>query len=98
VAALVHVHRRKFDVQQFDDLPRRHGSRVLTLAILLRIAVVLHRGRQDFDIAGIHLEAGEGWLRLAFPGKWLHEHPLTEADLAREKTYLKAAGFDLSFS
>jgi len=65
---------------------------------LLRIAVVLHRGRQDFDIAGIHVEAGEGRLCLEFPGKWLNEHPLTEADLAREKAYLKATDFDLSFS
>jgi exopolyphosphatase / guanosine-5'-triphosphate,3'-diphosphate pyrophosphatase len=63
--------------------------------VLLRIAVVMHRGRQDVDLAGVHVEAGEGWLRLGFPEKWLSEHPLTEADLAREKAYLKAAGVEL---
>jgi exopolyphosphatase/guanosine-5'-triphosphate,3'-diphosphate pyrophosphatase len=98
VAALVHVHRRKFDLHQFDDLPRNHRSRLLTLAILLRIAVVLHRGRLDVDLAGVHVEAGESWLRLEFARKWLSEHPLTEADLTREKAYLKAAGVELNIS
>jgi exopolyphosphatase/guanosine-5'-triphosphate,3'-diphosphate pyrophosphatase len=98
VAALVHVHRRKFDLGQFDDLPRNHRARLLSLAVLLRIAVVLHRGRQDIDLAGLGVEAGPGWLHLDFSGTWLSEHPLTEADLAREKIYLKAAGIELTFS
>jgi hypothetical protein len=52
VAALVHVHRRKFDAKRLDDLPRRHRKRLLLLAVLLRIAVVLHRGRHDVDLGG----------------------------------------------
>ena len=98
VAALVHVHRRKFDLRRFDDVPRNHHSSLLLLAILLRIAVVLHRGRQDVDLAGAHTEAGDGWLRLTFSRGWLDEHPLTKADLAREKAYLKAIGVELHFS
>ncbi len=98
VAALVHVHRRKFDIRQFDELPRNHRSRLLSLAVLLRIAVVLHRGRQDVDLTSVHVEAGEGWLRLGFPAEWLSEHPLTDADLVRETAYLKANGVDLIFS
>jgi exopolyphosphatase/guanosine-5'-triphosphate,3'-diphosphate pyrophosphatase len=98
VAALVRVHRRKFDLRQFDEFRGNHRSRLLSLAILLRVAVVLHRGRQDVDLAGVHVEAGEGWLRLEFSREWLSEHPLTEADLAREKAYLKAASVELHFS
>lgn len=98
IAALVHVHRRKFVVKQFDDVPRNHRSRLLSLAVLLRIAVVLHRGRQDLDLNGVDVKAGDGFLRLDFPGDWLSEHPLTEADLAREKAYLKSAGIELGFS
>ncbi|MCK5362669.1 MAG: exopolyphosphatase, partial [Gammaproteobacteria bacterium] len=98
IAALVHVHRRKFDIRQFDDLPGSQRSRLMSLAVLLRIAVVLHRGRQDVDLASVHVEAGEGWLRLGFPAQWLSEHPLTDADLARETAYLKANGVDLMFS
>jgi exopolyphosphatase/guanosine-5'-triphosphate,3'-diphosphate pyrophosphatase len=98
IAALVHVHRRKFDLRQFDDVPREHRSRLLLLAVLLRIAVVLHRGRQDVDLDRVRVDAGEGWLRLGFPEQWLSEHPLTEADLAREKNYLSPAGVELEFS
>lgn len=97
VAALVHVHRRKFDAKRLDDLPRRHRKRLLSLAVLLRIAVVLHRGRHDVDLAQLTTKAGAGGLRLDFPPGWLLEHPLTEADLAREKSYLKAVNIDLEF-
>jgi len=44
------------------------------------------------------VEAGDGWLRLELLAAWLSEHPLTHADLTREKTYLKADGVDLIFS
>lgn len=98
IAALVHVHRRKFVSRQFNDLPREHRSQVLLLAVLLRIAVVLHRSRQDFDLRCARVEAGEGSLRLEFPDDWLSEHPLTEADLASEKAYLKNARVALSFA
>ena len=98
VAALVRVHRRKFDLREFDELRGKHRSRLLSLAILLRVAVVLHRGRQDVDLTGVRVEAGEGWLRLEFSRGWLSEHPLTQADLAREQAYLKAAGVELRFS
>jgi exopolyphosphatase/guanosine-5'-triphosphate,3'-diphosphate pyrophosphatase len=97
IAALVHVHRRKFDLRQFDDVPRHHRSRLLLLAVLLRIAVVLHRGRQDVDLQNVRVDASEGRLRLGFPDTWLSEHPLTEADLAREKAYLKSSGVELEF-
>ena len=71
---------------------------MILLAILLRIAVLLHRGRQDVDLAGVDVEVGDGWLRLVFVGEWLDEHPLTRADLAREKAYLKTIGVELHFS
>ena len=96
IAALVRVHRRKFVAQEFDDLPRRQGSRLFLLAVLLRFAVALHRGRYDVDLAGLVVEAESGSLRLTFPDGLLAAHPLTEADLAREGAYLKAAGISLT--
>ena len=52
----------------------------------------------DSEVDGARVKAGEGWLRLVFPGEWLSEHPLTEADLAREKAHLEATGVELNFS
>jgi exopolyphosphatase/guanosine-5'-triphosphate,3'-diphosphate pyrophosphatase len=95
IAALVRVHRRKFAVEEFDDLPRRQRSRLFLLAVLLRFAVALHRGRYDVSLDGLEVTADSDALGLAFPGGWLADHPLTEADLAREGVYLKGAGITL---
>jgi len=67
------------------------------LAVLLRLAVVLHRSRSPRPLPEFSLVARDLSLKLSFPSGWLQEHPLTEADLAQECSYLKAAGFDLSF-
>ncbi len=44
----------------------------------------------------------QGWSRKGITAKAMKklcsEHPLTDADLTREKTYLKADGVDLIFS
>ena len=95
IAALVRVHRRKFATQVFDDLPRGQRPRLLMLAVLLRFAVAMHRGRYDMRLDGVAVEASSDTLLVTFPPGWLAAHPLTEADLAREGAYLKAAGITL---
>lgn len=95
IAALVRVHRRKFAVEAFDDLPRRRRARLFLLAVLLRFAVALHRGRYDMSLDGLEVEAENDTLHLVFPEGWLADHPLTEADLAREGAYLESAGISL---
>jgi exopolyphosphatase/guanosine-5'-triphosphate,3'-diphosphate pyrophosphatase len=97
IAALVRVHRRKFAGEVFDPLPKRQRGRLLRLAVLLRVAVALHRGRYDLDLDGLEVEAEADSLSLAFPPGWLEDHPLTAADLAREQAYLKDAGVSLRF-
>ncbi|EAR22475.1 exopolyphosphatase [Nitrococcus mobilis] len=98
IAALVRVHRRKFATQVFDTLPRGRHTHLYRLAVLLRLAVVLHRGRYDMDLAGLEVAASPNTLSLSFPSGWLAGHPLTEADLAREDTYLQAAGMALKIA
>jgi len=97
IAALVRVHRRKFATHVFDHLPKSHRASLLMLAVLLRIAVVLNRPRQDLDLGELGVEAGPGTLRLAFAPGWLAGHPLAAADLAREAAHLKSAGIALHF-
>lgn len=95
IAALVRVHRRKFATQVFDDLPRGRRARLYLLAVLLRFAVALHRGRYDINLDGMRVQSSPDSLSLAFPDGWLGAHPLTEADLARESALLKTAGMTL---
>jgi exopolyphosphatase/guanosine-5'-triphosphate,3'-diphosphate pyrophosphatase len=68
---------------------------VRRLCVLLRLAVVLHRSRVDFELPNMQLEADGDTLRLHFPDDWLDAHPLTAADLEVEADYLRAA--DIKF-
>ncbi len=99
LAALIRLHRRKFNreaLTRFDPGERQMLSR---LAALLRLAVVLHRGRSPRSLPSVRASAHtDGRLHLLFPGHWLEEQALTRADLEEEARLAKAAGFQVSFS
>ena len=97
LSVLVRAHRRKFPSGVFEALVPRRAERMQHLAILLRVAVVLHRGRSGAGMPGIVADAGAGLLRLAFPPGWMEAHPLTCAELRQEAEYLSAARFKLRF-
>jgi len=97
LAVLVRTHRRKFSNKFFDDMTGDCSVGLKYLAIILRIAVLLHRSRVDRKFTGLTLDAGENSLQLNFPTGWLEEHPLNRAGLAEEKEFLAAAGFELNF-
>ena len=62
---------------------------------ILRLAVLLHRGRSSAALPPIALTPGSKSLELRFPARWLNDHPLTLADLQQEVDYLRAAGIRL---
>ena len=63
--------------------------------VLLRLAVLLHRGRSPAALPMIELSATPKSLEVQFPRAWLKDHPLTSADLQQEVEYLRLAGFRL---
>jgi exopolyphosphatase/guanosine-5'-triphosphate,3'-diphosphate pyrophosphatase len=63
--------------------------------VLLRLAVLLHRGRSPTALPHIDLTATARSLEVRFPGRWLKDHPLTATDLQQEIDYLRAAAFRL---
>ena len=93
LAALVRAHRRKFPRMAFDQLPKRWQQRAHRLAILLRLAVLLNRGRSK-SLPGFVIAAHDKAITLGFPEGW-EQHPLTRADLEQEQLYLEAAGYRL---
>lgn len=97
LAALIRSHRRKFSAKAFAVLPDEKTKSVQRLSILLRIAVLLHRGRSRQPLPSVNLQVSDQHLILVFPEGWLAAHPLTLADLAQEAGYLKKAGFDFEF-
>ncbi len=97
LAALVLGHRRKFPVQSFLALPE--GVQVCTrrLCVILRLAVLLHRGRSPINKPYPELHADGDSLSLGFPDDWLSNHPLAQLELEEEAKLLAAAGITLGF-
>ena len=66
-------------------------------AVLLRLAVLLHRSRSDEPLAVHAAAAGPRAITLEFAAGWLAGHPLTCSDLQQEAGILAQAGWQLSF-
>lgn len=97
LAALVRTHRRKFSNKVFESLPSGIGKKTRKIAIIFRIAVLLHRSRVDRSFRDLRLNVGKDSLKLMFPDGWLESHPLNRADLNAERKFLETAGFKLRF-
>jgi exopolyphosphatase / guanosine-5'-triphosphate,3'-diphosphate pyrophosphatase len=97
LARLVGVHRRKLHVETLEDLAPPWHLKAEFLIVLLRLAVLLHRGRSSVPLPELKLSGKARTLQINFPPRWLEDHPLTYADLEQEADYLKAANFKLRF-
>jgi exopolyphosphatase/guanosine-5'-triphosphate,3'-diphosphate pyrophosphatase len=95
LAALVGGHRRKLDLSHTEELMPPWHLKAEFLIVVLRLAVLLHRGRGPRSLPEIDLEPRGRSLSVAFPKGWLAEHPLTEVDLEQEVEFLRATGFRL---
>jgi exopolyphosphatase/guanosine-5'-triphosphate,3'-diphosphate pyrophosphatase len=95
LARLVGTHRRKLTLEGLEELVPPWDRNAVYLIVLLRLAVLLHRGRSPTALPQIDLAASARSLEVRFPARWLAEHPLTSADLQQEIDYLRTAGFRL---
>ena len=97
LALLVRTHRRKISSDLFEPLPNDTRESITRLCILLRLAVLLHRGRSNENKPKLKLTAEEQNLHINFPEDWLTEHPLTIAEMEQETKYPKKIGYTLSY-
>jgi exopolyphosphatase/guanosine-5'-triphosphate,3'-diphosphate pyrophosphatase len=95
VACLVGSHRRKVALERAEELIPPWHARALYLTVVLRLAVLVHRGRSRAPLPLIRLMPKGRSLEFRFPRGWLTEHPLTRADLVQEIDFLKTVGFRL---
>jgi exopolyphosphatase/guanosine-5'-triphosphate,3'-diphosphate pyrophosphatase len=70
-------------------LPERLHLPAARATALLRLAVLLQRGRSPDPLPKLRLAAEGKTLQLNLPKSWLDAHPLTRADLEQERDYLK---------
>ena len=95
LAALVRAHRRKVPRNVFDALPDRLLPVARQLSILLRLAVLLHRGHESPQIPGLEAAARGAQLELRLPARYLDARPLLQADLAGEPAETAALGITI---
>ena len=69
---------------------------MVPLIVCLRLAVLLHRRREDID-AVPKLTLKNNDYMLSFRKKWLKDHPLTQSSLELEEDYYESLGVSLHF-
>jgi exopolyphosphatase/guanosine-5'-triphosphate,3'-diphosphate pyrophosphatase len=97
LSVLVGAHRRQFLLASVEDLLPPWDRQAEFLIVILRLAVLLHRGRSPQPLPDVRLKVKGRALTLELPARWMKDHPLTLEDLEQEREYLKEAGFRLSF-
>jgi exopolyphosphatase/guanosine-5'-triphosphate,3'-diphosphate pyrophosphatase len=97
LAFLIASQRHQVVTRYLKELPRTWREPALRLAIILRLAVLMNRSRNDAEIPPAALRVDARALELQFDPEWLSANPLTLADLAREQRLLSQAGYELSY-
>jgi exopolyphosphatase/guanosine-5'-triphosphate,3'-diphosphate pyrophosphatase len=97
LATIVRSQRRKFSPSLFMDLPELWSTEAVSLTLVLRLAILLHRNRADQTLPSFKITMSKLKISLKFATGWLAQSPLTHADLTQEAEYLKAAGYKLEF-
>ncbi len=95
LGALVRCQRRAVAMASINALPERLELETLRCALLLRLAVLLHRGHDRDVLPAIKFVVDAKELKLRLPEHWLGSHPLTRADLDSEREELAEIGYTL---
>ncbi len=95
LSMMVMSHRKKLPIELFDELSEDERSTVIYLIVLLRLAVLFHRSRQELD-AMPKVLGSKNKLHIDIEGD-INDQALLEADLIQEKQWLSKVDFELSF-
>lgn len=97
MALLVRSHRRNIPAARFDEFGRDATS-LLRLCVVLRLAILLHRIRNDQCLPGLRVQVRDNHIGIRFPDAWLDNNPLAAADLAKEAQWLERVNLQLEFA
>lgn len=97
LSAMLLNHRGKFAPEVFEALNTPHDQKLIYLTVILRLAVRIHRGREDeMPNIVLYIEKDKN-IHLEFDDDWLKQHPLTKMDLEIEADRIQQMGFKLTF-
>lgn len=94
LANLVRAQRKGLYADKFEDVDDQTMEALIPLIVCLRIAVLLHRRREELDVLP-RLELKNKVYRLTFRKRWLAEHPLTQDGLEQEQKHYETLGISL---
>ena len=97
IGLLVKYQRKKAVLPETLDLSKRVKKSLSRLIILLRLAILLHQGRDPETVIEPIIKASKFVIELEFPEDFLSTHPMTVLNLESEKKLLSAACFEVSF-
>lgn len=92
---LIRNHRRKINLSAFEALQSSEKERIVKLLALLRLAVLIHRGRHTVNLDLFKLKVKENQLTVSAGVDWLEENPLTSSELQAEEERLLLINFKL---
>ena len=95
LAVLIRLQRRKISKRLLNELPEDDRPLIKKLLVLLRVALILRRDRNDLPVPLERVKWSGKGLTLKFTDEWLNANPLTRADLEQEAGYLKNIGLRL---
>jgi len=95
MSALVAAHRRRLHNDKLGFLRQVDGDRAVRLAVLLRVAVRINRGRDGAPAPVARLVDNK--LELEFPAGFLDASPMTRGDLEEEQELLKSSAIEIAF-
>ena len=96
LATLIRSQRHRVDETFLDELPKTWREAGLRLVVILRLAVLLNRSRNDAELPTLMVAAFDDGLSIEIDSEWLVANPLTVADLEREQEFLALVGYKLS--
>ncbi len=96
LSIMVRLHRRKYLPDLIEDNVYVRSEALTLMTRLLRLAVLLNRGRVTLELPPLRLQlTGTLDMSLEIPQAWLNNHALTDADLMQEVEMLAAVGHGL---
>ena len=98
ISLLIRSHRRAFQTLSFGAYEEEWRQKLKYLCILLRLAVILQRGRCDASTPRVSARVQDPVLYLYLPKGWLSDNALSERELEVEARQLRPLGVHLKVS
>jgi len=98
LSVLVRRQRGGFSMELFSTLSEYWQEKAKKIAIILRIAILLNRSRHYENVFVPEITVQNHIIKLTFPEDFTEHHPLTTADLIKEKNVLALVGYSLEFT